>query len=157
MHANLAYQSKVSMKFQPNRTAHGWEIPIFVRDRLQQQQTTDMNCWRHIKLESIESVATRSQQTKRGPTQSQAGQDDRTMSNWCIKERNEKRKTRKNKLLRGTQTLTPALDMWRSDMWRSDMWRLDMRRWDMQSSDVWRSDMLNWGDSRFEFLAVPRT
>ena len=34
--------AKVSRKFQPNRTAHGWEIPIYVRDRL---QTTD---YRHM-------------------------------------------------------------------------------------------------------------
>ena len=38
MHANLGYQPEVSRKFQPNRTAHDWEISIFVRDRL---QTTD--------------------------------------------------------------------------------------------------------------------
>jgi hypothetical protein len=38
MHANLVYQPEVSTNFQPNRTAHIWEIPIFVRpNRLQQQ------------------------------------------------------------------------------------------------------------------------
>ena len=37
MHANLGYQPQVSAKFQLNRTAHGWEILIFVRYRLQQQ------------------------------------------------------------------------------------------------------------------------
>jgi hypothetical protein len=45
-------------KFQPNWTAHGWEIQIFVRDRLQQtdynRQNTDSN---HIKAKSLKVAA----------------------------------------------------------------------------------------------------
>ena len=42
MHANLGYQPEVSTKFWLNQTAHGLEIPIFVRysQTDSQQQTT---------------------------------------------------------------------------------------------------------------------
>ena len=48
MHANLGYQPQVSAKFQLNRTAHGWEIPIFVRPNNNNKQT-DMNLGGQVK------------------------------------------------------------------------------------------------------------
>jgi hypothetical protein len=56
MHANLGYQPEVPTKFQPNRTPHGWEIPNFVRPRL--QTTTDWQTTTDYRHESQEAGKT---------------------------------------------------------------------------------------------------
>jgi hypothetical protein len=58
MHANLGYQPEVPNKFQPNRIAHGWEIPIFVRPRLQTDRLTDWQTtdYRHEPQEAGKTI-----------------------------------------------------------------------------------------------------